>query len=196
MERKLTDQELARREKMNRIKDMNLDPFGHRFDRTNNSAEIKEKYGSIEHDELENMDIHVSDMDNYIALKKQLEKNNENLEKANKKSLELKQNSKDIKDKIDKLKTSKLNKENYILTKADKDLFIDFINEVDNTNKEYDKIRNLSNTLTNVDEQFKEKVKAIKTLTETMNWSVDQAMDALKISEEDKEEIRKKYNIG
>ena len=26
-----------------------------------------------------------------------------------------------------------------------------------------------------------------------MNWSVDQAMDALKISEEDKEEIRKKY---
>lgn len=58
-----------------------------------------------------NMDIHVSDMDNYIALKKQLEKNNKNLEKANKKSLELKQNSKDIKDKIDKLKSSKLNKE-------------------------------------------------------------------------------------
>lgn len=39
-------------------------------------------------------------------------------------------------------------------------------------------------------------VSSIKTLTETMNWSVDQAMDALKISEEDKEEIRKKYNIG
>ena len=113
-----------------------------------------------------NMDIHVSDMDNYIALKKQLEKNTENLEKANKKSLELKQNSKDIKDKIDKLKISKLNKDNYILSKSDKDLFVDFINQVDNTNKEYDKIQNLSNTLTNVDEQFKEKDKAIKTLTE------------------------------
>ena len=113
-----------------------------------------------------NMDIHVSDMDNYIALKKQLEKNTENLEKANKKSLELKQNSKDIKDKIDKLKISKLNKDNYILSKSDKDLFVDFINQVDNTNKEYDKIQNLSNTLTNVDEQFKEKDKTIKTLTE------------------------------
>ena len=113
-----------------------------------------------------NMDIHVSDMDNYIALKKQLEKNNENLEKANKKSLELKQNSKDIKDKIDKLKISKLNKDNYILSKSDKDFFIDFINQVDNANKEYDKIQNLSNTLTNVDEQFKEKEKTIKTLTE------------------------------
>ena len=113
-----------------------------------------------------NMDIHVSDMDNYIALKKQLEKNTKNLEKANKKFLELKQNSKDIKDKIDKLKTSKLNKDNYILSKSDKDLFIVFINQVDNTNKEYDKIQNLSNTLTNVDEQFKEKDKTIKTLTE------------------------------
>ena len=113
-----------------------------------------------------NMDIHVSDMDNYIALKKQLEKNTENLEKANKKSLELKQNSKDIKDKIDKLKTSKLNKDNYILSKSDKDFLIDFINQVDNTNKEYDKIQNLSNTLADVDEQFKEKEKTIKTLTE------------------------------
>ena len=113
-----------------------------------------------------NMDIHVSAMDNYIALKKQLEKNNENLEKANKKSLELKQNSKDIKDKIDNLKTSKLNKENYILSKSNKETIIDFIKQVDNTNKEYDKIQNLSNTLTNVDEQFKEKDKTIKTLTE------------------------------
>ena len=113
-----------------------------------------------------NMDIHVSDMDNYIALKKQLEKNTENLENANKKSLELKQNSKDIKDKIDKLKISKLNKDNYILSKSDKDTIINFINQVDNTNKEYDKIQNLSNTLTNVDEQFKEKDKTIKTLTE------------------------------
>ena len=113
-----------------------------------------------------NLDIHVSDMDNYIALKKQLEKNTENLEKANKKSLELKQNSKDIKDKIDKLKSSKLNKDNYILSKSDKDAIINFINQVDNTNKEYDKIQNLSNTLTNVDEQFKEKEKTIKTLTE------------------------------
>ena len=113
-----------------------------------------------------NMDIHVSDMDNYITLKKQLEKNTKNLEKANKKSLELKQNSKDIKDIIDKLKISKLNKDNYILSKNDKDLFIDFINKVDNTNEEYDKIQNLSNTLTNVDEQFKEKEKTIKTPTE------------------------------
>ena len=113
-----------------------------------------------------NRDIHVSDMDNYIEMKKQLEKNNESLERANKKSLELKQNSKDIKNKIDKLKVSKLNKDNYILSKEDKDSFINFIEQVDNTSKEYDKIQTLSTTLTNVDVQIKDKNDKIKTLTE------------------------------
>ena len=113
-----------------------------------------------------NRDIHVSDMDNYIEMKKQIEKNTENLKQANKKSSELKQNSKDIKDKIDKLKTSKLNKDNYILSKKDKDSFIDFIEQVDSTNKEYDKIQTLSNTLVNSHEQLKDKNNKIKTLTE------------------------------
>ena len=36
-----------------------------------------------------------------------------------------------IKDKIDKLKTSKLNKENYILSKYDKDdKYIDVVNDI------------------------------------------------------------------
>ena len=71
--------------------------------------------------------------------------------------------------KIDKLKISKLNKDNYILSKSNKDLFIDFINQVDNTNKEYDKIQSLSNTLTNVDEQFKEKDNEIAFLNSKMS---------------------------
>lgn len=81
-------------------------------------------------------------------------------------ALKLDRLSRSIYDWENLLKTSKLNKENYILSKSDKDTIIDFINQVDNTNKEYDKIQNLSNTLTNVDEQFKEKEKTIKTLTE------------------------------
>ena len=105
-------------------------------------------------------------MDNYIEMKKQLEKNTETLEKANKKSFELKQNSKDIKNKIETLKISKLNKDNYILSKEDKESFTAFINNVENTNKEYDKIQTLSTTLTNVDDQIKDKNNKIKTLTE------------------------------
>lgn len=113
-----------------------------------------------------NRDLHVSDMDNYIEMKKQIEKNTENLKQANKKSSELKQNSKDIKDKIDKLKVSKLNKDNYIISKEDKDSFINFIEQVDNTSKEYNKIQTLSNTLVSAHEQLKDKNNKIKTLTE------------------------------
>ena len=143
-----------------------------------------------------NRDIHVSDMDNYIEMKKQLEKNNESLESANKKSLELKQNSKDIKDKIDKLKVSKLNKDNYILSKEDKESFIDFINNVDNTSKEYDKIQTLSTTLTNVDVQIKDKNNKIKTLTEN-NEAFSLRVKTLEKSnnEKDKEIISLKNKI-
>ena len=105
-------------------------------------------------------------MNNYIEMKKQIERNTENLKQANKKSSELKQNSKDIKDKIDKLKVSRLNKDNYIISKEDKDSFIDFIEQVNNTNKEYDKIQTLSNILVNAHEQLKDKNNKIKTLTE------------------------------
>ena len=139
-----------------------------------------------------NRDIHVSDMDNYIEMKKQIEKNTENLKQTNKKSSELKQNSKDIKDKIDKLKISKLNKDNYILSKEDKESFIDFINIVDDTNKQYDKIHNLSTTLTNVDDQIKDKNNKIKTLTENneaLNLRINKLNNLIKLIKEKDEEI-------
>lgn len=53
MERKLTDQELVRREKMNKIREAGIDPFGSRFDRTDFASDIKEKYESFSHEELE-----------------------------------------------------------------------------------------------------------------------------------------------
>lgn len=119
-----------------------------------------------------NRDIHVSNMDNYIEMKKQIEKNNEKLKQANKKSSELKQNSIDIKDKIDKLKVSKLNKDNYILSKEDKDSFINFIDQVNDTSKEYDKIQTLSNTLVNANEQLKDKIIRLKLLLKIMRHSI------------------------
>jgi len=51
--REFTDQELIRREKASKIKEMGIDPFGTRFDRTGWNNEIKEKYENIDHDEFE-----------------------------------------------------------------------------------------------------------------------------------------------
>ena len=93
-----------------------------------------------------------------------------------------------IKDKIDKLKISKLNKDKYILSKEDKDSFIDFIEQVDNTSKEYDKIQTLSNTLVTAHEQLKDKNNKIKTLTEN-NEALDLRVKVLydTIKEKDNE---------
>lgn len=130
-----------------------------------------------------NKDIHVSDMNNYIDIKKQIEKNNEKLKQVNKKSNELKNNSKDIKNKINKLKVSKLNKDNYILSKEDKDSIISFIKQVDNTNNEYDKIQTLSSTLINANEKVENKDKQINMLVENnkaLNLRVNTLNKAIK----------------
>ena len=56
MEREFTDQELVRREKADRIREMGMDPFGQRYDRTDFALDIKEKFKDVPHDEFENRD--------------------------------------------------------------------------------------------------------------------------------------------
>ena len=60
MERTFTEQELVRREKAARIREMGMDPFGHVFNRTHLAQEIKTQYGELENEELENMNVEVT----------------------------------------------------------------------------------------------------------------------------------------
>ena len=101
-----------------------------------------------------------------MEMKEQLEKNQENLEKANKKFLELDNKSKEVKEIINDLKPKLIKKDNYILKQEDKDKIENYIKQVDKTNGEYKNIQTLSITLNNVDNQIQEKQKEIKTLTE------------------------------
>ena len=54
--REFTEQELVRREKLVKIKEMGLDPFGQKFDRTDFALNVREKYEKYDHDEFDNMD--------------------------------------------------------------------------------------------------------------------------------------------
>ena len=56
MERQFTEQELVRREKMEKIRSLGMDPFGSRFDRDSFATDLKEKYKDVDHEEFENMD--------------------------------------------------------------------------------------------------------------------------------------------
>ena len=54
--RTLSDQEIVRREKAENIRNLGMDPFGQKFDRTHYAGDIKDKYSSVEHDAFESMD--------------------------------------------------------------------------------------------------------------------------------------------
>ena len=51
--RNFTEQELVRRGKLEKFKELGIDPFGHKFERTLYSTEVKEKYSDLTHEELE-----------------------------------------------------------------------------------------------------------------------------------------------
>lgn len=51
----LNDQQIIRREKMQALADSGIDPFGHRFERSANSAELKEKYADLDKEALNDL---------------------------------------------------------------------------------------------------------------------------------------------
>ena len=53
--RNFTEQELVRRGKLDKLRELGLDPFGQRYDREDYAIDIKEKYKDVDHDEFENM---------------------------------------------------------------------------------------------------------------------------------------------
>ena len=57
--REFSEQELVRREKLNKIRDLGIDPFGHKYDVTDYSLDIKEKYAGLNHEKFEEKNIMV-----------------------------------------------------------------------------------------------------------------------------------------
>ena len=114
-----------------------------------------------------NKDINVKDMGNYIEMQKELSKNKERLEIASINSLELDNNSNEIKDIVNNLKNAFTNKDKFVYdNKDDKDKIDKFIQQVDSTNKEYKKMQKLSITLNDVETELKENREKVKILTE------------------------------
>lgn len=57
---KLTDQEIIRREKMEELKELNIAPFGMRYNRTHLSSELQAEFDRFSKEELHDMNISVS----------------------------------------------------------------------------------------------------------------------------------------
>ena len=113
-----------------------------------------------------NKDINVKDMTNYQAMKEELNKNKEALEIASKKSLELDKNTNDIKDTINNLKKAPIVKNTYTISESDRNKIIEYVDKVNDTNKDFKKTEMLSVTLNNVNTELQENREKIKILTE------------------------------
>ena len=48
----MNDQMIARREKMEALREVGIDPFGHRFDRTHTAAKVREEFGEDDKETL------------------------------------------------------------------------------------------------------------------------------------------------
>lgn len=70
MERKLTDQELARREKLNKLRELGVDPWGEKYNRTDTTETCKEKSQGKTNEELEANPISVNVAGRVMFLRK------------------------------------------------------------------------------------------------------------------------------
>ena len=112
-----------------------------------------------------NKDYKVSEMTNYIEMKKEIEKNKTKLKELNDKSLKLDDSSTKIKETINKLKKAPIIKNTYTISLEDKEKIIDYIENVNETNNDYKKINKLSATLENAEEELNENKEIIEDLT-------------------------------
>ena len=91
-----------------------------------------------------NQDINVKDMSNYKKIKKQLDKNAEKLAKANNQTEKLDNSSKDINSILDKLKPSKLNKNNNLISNEDIEKIKNFTKDVKDITKTVRSVNDLN----------------------------------------------------
>ena len=56
----LNDQEIARRQKVEKLKELGIDPFGQAYDQTDWSLDIRNKVSGLSHEEVEALDLNVS----------------------------------------------------------------------------------------------------------------------------------------
>lgn len=84
-----------------------------------------------------NRDYPVSEMDNYIEMKKGIGKHQKDLEVSNNKLIELDNNSNKVKEIVDNLKPTLSSKKKYVIKQEDKEKIVNFLEQVNNTNSEY-----------------------------------------------------------
>ncbi|MCI7558667.1 MAG: plasmid recombination protein [Clostridium sp.] len=141
-----------------------------------------------------NKDINVADMTHYQETKELIEKHQKEIDSISNNSLELKTNSNNIKEKINKLKKVPLRDDLFIISKEQKNKLEDYIDKVDKTTDEYRDVKELSANLNIITKQARQDTKIIKNLKENndaLQLRVDSLSEKVETQEKQINEYRK-----
>lgn len=116
-----------------------------------------------------NRDINVKDMYNYSEVKQTIEKHQKEIDKIDTNSKELNDKSDKLKDKINNLKPNTFKKNSYTISEEDKKSIESFIESVKDSNKDYLKVKDLSSTLSTINESYQSIQNENKILKENNN---------------------------
>ena len=125
-----------------------------------------------------NRDINVADMTHYQETKELIEKHQKEIDSISNNSLELKTNSNNIKEEINKLKKVPLRDDLFIISKEQKNKLEDYIDKVDKTTDDYRDVKELSSNLNIITKQARQDTKRIKNLKEN-NDALQLRVDSL-----------------
>ena len=123
-----------------------------------------------------NKDYHVTEMENYQRMKRSIEIHQNNLDRAKEQTETLTNNSKEIRDILENLKSKGLIKNQLILDVVNKDKLLVFIDLVDKTIVEYQNVQELSVTLKEMERELianRQRINLYLKSNEELNIDVD-----------------------
>lgn len=141
-----------------------------------------------------NRDINVADMTNYQETKELIEKHQKEIDSISNNSSELKTNSNNIKEEINKLKKVPLRDDLFIISKEQKSKLEDYIDKVDKTTDKYRDVKELSANLNIITKQARQDSRRIKNLKESndaLQLRVDTLSEKAETQEKQIDEYRK-----
>ena len=126
-------------------------------------------YSLKEKEKGRNRDIHVKDMKFYKELKEEINKHEKKINELKEETKKVRNTNRDMTDLIKDLKPTLINKNNYIISKEQKDKIISYINNNNLLNDKYFELKNLSVSLKDASEKVKKLENKNKYLTRKNN---------------------------
>ena len=157
---------------------------------TNNKLKTKLK--------VRNKDYHVTEMKNYQRMKRNIEIHQNNLDRAKEKNETLTNNSKEIRNILENLKSKGLIKNQLVLDVVNKDKLLVFIDLVDRTIAEYQSVQELSVTLKEMERELianRQRMNLYSKNNEELTIDIDNLKEKIQLQNNEIDDLKKENTL-